>query len=216
MSPLELKSDSLCHLKPAVASSSGPGQCSDASRPEQACFARSVSHVSACGQPTLPSLRPADPGGSQLFFDKSSWPEYVEVVPRGETVDDLLSDFRLPPYDRSFDQYLGLAPAGREKLQGSGNLMFATSADRGVKRKNQFSEGNEPKYFLSIDQPVPHNVREQRRVAILKHGFEQLRSRIPWYYLTCPREKLNKFQILTLATCYIKELTDLLQQGERC
>ena len=214
MSPLELKSDSPCHFRPAVASSAGPGHCSDASRPEQLCFTRSVSHVSSCGQPTLPSLRLADPDSSQLFFDQSRWSEYV--VPEGETVEDLLSDFRLPPYDRSFDQYLGLMAVGREKLQVSGNVMVATSADRGVKRKNQFSEGNAPKYVLSIEPPVPRNVRERRRVAIMKHGYEQLRSLIPWYYLNRPREKLSKFQILTMATTYIRELTEQLRQGERC
>ena len=149
-----------------------------------------------------------------MFSDKSSCPGYVEVLPEGETVADLLSDFRLPAYDRTFDQYLGLSPPGREKLQGSGILMVSTSADRGVKRENPFSEGNERKYFLSIEQRekrVLHSVRERNRVAVLTHGYEQLRSRIPCYYLSRPRNKLSKLQILTLATRYIKELTDLLK-----
>lgn len=215
MSPLELMNDSPCHIKPAVASadpgSSGPGN-SDASRPEQVCFARSVSHVRR--QPILPSLSLADPGSSQLIFDQSSWPGYVEVVPEGETVDDSFSDFRLPPYDQAFDQYLGLAPPEKKKLQGSGIVMAATSADRGVKRKNQFCEDNAPKYFFSNESRESRNERERRRAATITHGYEQLRSRIPDNYLPRSRSKLSKLQILTSAITYIKALTNLLRQGD--
>lgn len=217
MSPLELMNDSPCHIKATVAStdpaSSGPGN-SDASRPKQACFTRSVSHVRPVGQPILPSLSPADPGSSQLIFDNSSWPGYVEVVPKGETVDDSLSDFRLPPYDQAFDQYLDLAPPGRKKLQGSGIVMAAASADRGVKRKNQFGEDNAPKCVLSNKPRVSRNARERRRVATIAHEYEQLRSLVPEYYLPRPRNKLSRFQILTSAIRYIKELTNQLRQRD--
>ena len=219
MSPLELMNDSPCQIKPAVAStdpqSAGPGYSvgCDASRSKQGCFSRSVSHVSPFREPILPSLRPADPGSSQLFSDKSGWPGYVEVLPKDETVDDLSPDFRLPAYDQTFDQYLGLSPPGKKKLQGSGILMVSTSADRGVKRKIQFSEGNKPKYYPTIEKHELHSERERNRVAILAHAYEKLRSRIPQHYLPCSRNRLSRFQILTLATNYIKELTDLLSQG---
>ena len=212
MSPLVLMNDSPCPIKPTVAStdpgSSGPGN-PDASRPEQVCFARSVSP--ACRQPMLPSLSPADPGSSQLVFDKSSWPGYV--VPEGETVDDPFSDFHLPPYDQAFDQYLGLAPPGRKKLQGSGIVMATTSAGRGVKRKKQPKKGKAPKYFR-IGPREPRNARERRRVATITHGYEQLRSRLPERGQLRPNSKLSKLQILTSAITYIKELTNLLRQGE--
>lgn len=221
MSPLELMNDSPCHIQPTVnqinPQSSVPGYSvdRDANRPRQGNFARSVSHVSPFREPILPSLRPADPDSSQLFANKSRWPGYVEDLPKGETADDGLSDFRLPTYDQAFDQYLGQTPPGRKKLQGGGILMISTSANRGVKRKNECSEDNQPKNFLSIEQRERHREGERNRIAILAHGYEQLRSRIPCYYLPCPRSKLSKLQILTLATSYIKDLTDLLaQEGE--
>ena len=219
MSPLALMNDS--PYRPTVASSdprsSGPAYSVgwDASKPGQECFARSVSQASPIGKPILPSLKAAGPGTGQLLSE-SSWPGYVEVLPNGETVADLISDFRLPSYDRTFDQYLGPSSSGREKLQGSGILMVSAPANRGIKRTNQSSEGSERKHFLSIEerqQRELHRDRERHRVAILTQGYEQLRSRIPWQYLPGPRNKLSKLQVLTLSTEYIKDLTNLLKQG---
>ena len=219
MFPLGLMNDSPCHFEQSVAiidtQSSSPGCLVgiDASAPKQRHLSRYVRHVNPLPELLLSRLRSADPD-SQLSSDKNCFPGHVNLLFNGETVVPPILDSHFSVYDHDFDQYLGLTPPVGHSLRNNGSSVESTLTDRSVKRKNKNSKSN-MKYYRTPQQRKRHCLAQREYRAVMKHGFEQLRDRIPRHYLSSPGPKVSKMKTLTLATRYIKELADqLVQKGD--
>lgn len=216
MFPLGLMNDSPCHFEQSVAiidtQSSSPGCLVgfDASAPRQRHLSWYVRHVNPLPELLLPRLRSADPD-SQLYSDKNRFPGHVNLLFNDETVVPPILDSHFSVYDHDFDQYLGLTPPVGHSLRNNGSSVESTFTDRRVKRENIKSE-SKTKYYRNPQQRQRHCVAQREYRAKMKRGFELLRNRIPQHYLSSPRPKISKVNTMTLATRYIKELTDQLAQ----
>lgn len=221
MSPLKLMNHAPHHDGQSAASQSsdsGYAVGPDTGTPRQGGIRRSVRPGKSWLKPLLPSLELADPG-SQLSFDKKRRAGLVKLMAEAATIDPPTSRFRLPVYDRASDQYCNQPPSVTKKLHDNKLSVASTVVKPDIKREDTGSAGRSSARVFrgrSREQLLCRNKRERDRVALVNFAYELLRSRIPQYYLPRARNKLNRAQILTLATSYIKDLTILLEQDGGC
>ena len=220
MSPSKLMNHAPHHTEQsAVSQSSDSGYAAgpDTGTPGQGGIHRSVRLGKPWLKPLLPSLGLADPG-SQLSFDKKRRAGLVKLVTEAATVGPPPSRFRLPVYDRASDQYCNQPRSVTKKLHDNKLSVASTVVKPDIKREDTGSVGRSSTRVLTglSREQLCRNKRERDRVALVNFAYELLRSRIPQHYLPRARNKLNKAQILTLATSYIKDLTILLEQDRGC
>ena len=219
MSPLKLinHSHSPSHVEQSIASN-------DAQRSDSACFAGSNSTES--GQVKryislelplqvvfLADCTSAEPS-TQLFLDKTRSVELVELPPGDETGSQLMSGFRLSNHRGEAGQQSCL-PLDNE-LHDHNSSVAPASTGQEVSGEDKDCEVNFSAIIRAIEKQKKcrRNRRERNRIALMEFAYETLKSRIPPEYLPRQKRKLSKLKILTLATEYIRNLTDLLAQEE--
>lgn len=210
MSPLKLINHSQSHVEHSIA---GIGAQSSGS----ACFAGSDSTVSGQvkSMPVqvrfLPVLKPAEPG-TRLFFDRARGVELVELPPEDKTSNQLRSRFPLSVPCCEVGQQPGLTVDN--ELHDHNLSVTPTSTCQEVRDvdKDGKSKCSRTKRASDKRKKYRRNRIERNRVALLEFAFEMLRGRIPPEYLPYQKRRLSQVQILTLATRYIRDLTDLLAQ----
>ena len=159
----------------------------------------------------LPVQKPAEPD-TQLFFDKARCVELVELSPETKTRNLLMSRFRLSTPHCQVGQQPDLTVDNELHDHNLSETPTATYLEVRDGKK-----GCESNYSTTIgpndkEKKCRRNRRERKRMALMECAYEMLRGQIPPNYLPCQKRRLSKLKILTLATSYIRDLTDLLEQ----
>ena len=208
MSPMKLINHSQSHAEHSIASNG-------AQRYGSACFTGSTVSGQVTSIPVqvrfLPVWKPAEPG-TRLFFDRARCVELVELPPEHKTSNRLMSRFRLSAPCCEVGQQPDLTVDN--ELHDHNLSVTPTSTCQEVRGmdKDGKSKCSTTKRASDNRKKYRRNRIERNRVALLEFAFEMLRGRIPPDYFPCQKRRLSQLQVLTLATRYIKDLTDLLAQ----
>lgn len=185
-------------------------------------FSRQVSPLM---QVSLPSLPPASFADQVSAVECHKPDDFQSLLPY-KTDNSLSFDLgrtklQLPVYERWFIQHISKTLAeGKEGhcsskiASASASASTSTSISASTSASASASaSASKPMRRFTAQQRARHNRREKKRVLSIGHYTEKLRELIPSNYLTKPRSKLSKLQVLTMASSYIKELSSQLEKG---
>lgn len=219
MSPLKLinHSHSPRQVEQSIASigaqPSGSAYFAGSDSTESGQVKRYISHDLPLQVVFLADCTPAEPS-TQLFIDKTRSVALVELPPGDETGSQLMSSFRLSNHRDEAGQQSCL-PLDNE-LHDHNLLVAPASTGQEVSGEDKDCEVDFSAIIRAIEKQKKcrRNRGERNRLALMEFAYETLKSRIPPEYLPRQKRKLSRLQILTLATEYIRNLTDLLAQDE--
>lgn len=159
----------------------------------------------------LPVRKPAEPA-TQLFCDGTRCVELVELPPGDKTSNRLISSIRLLTPCCQVGQQPGLTVDN--ELHDHNLSAAPTSTCQEVRDENKDCESNCSTTIRPVEKQKKcrRNRRERNRMALIQFAYEMLRGRIPPDYLPYQNKRQSRLKILTQATRYIRDLTDLLAQ----